>query len=137
MSALLLNVLAEASGVAEALLLALGPGDDLSVETVAFAPLAAQLHRDALPFFGILPDGTITTEPPAALLPGSVNPPHAGPPGPAGRRPRRRPGRGAGADPPLAGAQQARVTRQAAVAHPDRGGVDDEVGIGDGGDGAD
>lgn len=77
-SALLLNALAEAGGVAWALPLALGPGDDLAVETVEFAPLAEQLHRDALPFFGILPDGTITTAPPAALLSGSFNPLHAG-----------------------------------------------------------
>ena len=77
-SALLLNALAEAGGVAGALPLALGPGDDLAVETVEFAPLAEQLHRDALPFFGILPDGTITTAPPAALLSGSFNPLHAG-----------------------------------------------------------
>ncbi len=77
-SALLLNALAEAGGVAERLPLALGPGDELSVETVEFAPLAEQLHRDAIPFFGILPDGTPTTEPPAALLSGSFNPLHAG-----------------------------------------------------------
>ena len=77
-SALLLNALAEAGGVAWALPLALGPGDDLAVETVEVAPLAEQLHRDALPFFGILPDGTITTAPPAALLSGSFNPLHAG-----------------------------------------------------------
>ena len=77
-SALLLNVLAEASGVVEALPLGLGVGDSLSAETVEFAPLAEQLHRDAIPFFGILPDGSLTADPPAALLSGSFNPLHAG-----------------------------------------------------------
>jgi len=77
-SALMLNVLAEASGVGEQLPLPLGPGDELSAETVEFAPLVDQLQRDAIPFFGILPDGAITTDPPAALLSGAFNPLHAG-----------------------------------------------------------
>ena len=77
-SALMLNALAEASGVGERLALALGSGDTLSVDTVEFAPLAEQLHNDAIPFFGILPDGTLATEPPAALLSGAFNPLHAG-----------------------------------------------------------
>ena len=74
----MLNALAEASGVGERLALALGSGDTLSVDTVEFAPLAGQLHNDAIPFFGILPDGTLATEPPAALLSGAFNPLHAG-----------------------------------------------------------
>ena len=77
-SALILNALAEASGLTEQLPLALGPGDALSSETVEFAPPAEQLHHDAIPFFGILPDGAITTEPPAAILSGAFNPLHAG-----------------------------------------------------------
>jgi hypothetical protein len=77
-SALMLNALAEASGLDERLALPLGPGDDLAAETVEFAPLAAQLHRDAIPFFGILPDGAISTEPPPAILSGAFNPLHAG-----------------------------------------------------------
>ena len=72
-SALLLNVLAEASGVVEALPPGLGVGDSLSAETVECAPLAEQLHRDAIPFFGILPDGSLTADPPAALLSGSLD----------------------------------------------------------------
>ena len=58
--------------------LGLGVGDSLSAETVEFAPLAEQLHRDAIPFFSILPDGSLTADPPAALLSGSFNPLHAG-----------------------------------------------------------
>ena len=77
-SALILNALAEASGISEQLALPLGPGDNLTTATVEFTPLAEHLHRDAIPFFGILPDGTIASEPPAALLSGSFNPLHAG-----------------------------------------------------------
>jgi len=77
-SALLLEALAEASGVAARPALPLGPGDSLTDETVDFAPAAERLHGDDIPFFGILPDGTITTEPPAAILSGSFNPLHGG-----------------------------------------------------------
>ena len=77
-SALILNALAEASGISEQLSLPLGPGDNLTTATVEFTLLAEHLHRDAIPFFGILPDGTIASEPPAALLSGSFNPLHAG-----------------------------------------------------------
>ena len=77
-SDLILNALAEASGVSERLAMPLGPGDSLVAETMEYGPPAEQLHRDAIPFFGILPDGAITTEPPAALLSGAFNPLHAG-----------------------------------------------------------
>ena len=77
-SALILNALAKASGLSEQLALPLGPGDNLAATTVEFSPLAEQLRRDAIPFFGILPDGAIASEPPAALLSGSFNPLHAG-----------------------------------------------------------
>ncbi len=77
-SALLLEALAEASGVAARPALPLGPGDSLTDETVDFAAAAERLHGDDMPFFGILPDGAVTTAPPAALLSGSFNPLHAG-----------------------------------------------------------
>jgi hypothetical protein len=77
-SALILNALAEASGVSEQLALPLGPGDEVTTATVEFAPAAEQLYRNAIPFFGILPDGTLATEPPTALLSGSFDPLHAG-----------------------------------------------------------
>ncbi len=77
-SALLLDALAEASGVPARPALPLGPGDSLTDETVDFASAAERLHRDEVPFFGILPDGQVTTAPPAALLSGSFNPLHTG-----------------------------------------------------------
>jgi hypothetical protein len=77
-SALILNALAEASGVSEQLALPLGPGDEATTATVEFAPAAERLYRDAVPFFGILPDGTLATEPSTALLSGSFDPLHAG-----------------------------------------------------------
>ncbi len=77
-SALLLDALAEASGVVARPALPLGPGDSLTAETVDFAPAAERLHGDDVPFFGILPDGALTTAPPMALLSGSFNPLHAG-----------------------------------------------------------
>lgn len=77
-SALLLNALAEASGVAGRLPLSLRSGDRLASETVSFAPVAEQLYQDQLPFFGITPEGQTTTEPPGALLSGAFNPLHAG-----------------------------------------------------------
>lgn len=77
-SALLLNALAAASGLSEQLALPLGAGDRLAAETADFRPAAEQLHRGELPFFGILPEGRVTTDPPAALLSGSFNPLHTG-----------------------------------------------------------
>jgi len=77
-SALLLNALATASGLSEQLALPLGAGDRLSAETADFLSAAEQLHRGERPFFGILPEGRVTTAPPAALLSGSFNPLHAG-----------------------------------------------------------
>ncbi len=76
-SALLLNALAEASGVAPRPL-PLGPGDSLSAATVEYGPVAERLHANEIPFFGILPDGAVTTAPPAAILSGAFNPLHAG-----------------------------------------------------------
>ena len=77
-SGLLLNTLALASGLSEQLSLPLGRGDSITSDVVDFQPAAEQLHRGAIPFFGILPDGDLTTDPPAALLSGSYNPLHAG-----------------------------------------------------------
>lgn len=77
-SALLLDALAEACGIAERPPLALGPGDRLSAERDDFAPAAAALSRGERPFFGISAMGRLTSEAPAALLSGSFNPLHAG-----------------------------------------------------------
>jgi len=77
-SGLLLNALAAASGLSEQLALPLGAGDRLSGDADDFRPAAEQLHRGDRLFFGILPEGRLTTDPPAALLSGSFNPLHPG-----------------------------------------------------------
>lgn len=79
-SDLLLNALAEACGLAEALALPLGPGDEWAATTYDIAPTADQLYRGAIPYFGIHADGYVraTDARPAVVLSGSFNPLHAG-----------------------------------------------------------
>jgi hypothetical protein len=82
-SRLILEALAHACGVGAAdaaLRLPLGPGDDLSSESVDFAAVAEQLRRGEIDWFGIEPDGEVRAggDPPRAVLSGSFNPLHAG-----------------------------------------------------------
>jgi hypothetical protein len=77
-SHLLLNALAAACGRAEALDLALGPGDALQTQQVDFAPLAEQLQRGEIDHFGLTADGLIASTRPPIILSGSFNPLHEG-----------------------------------------------------------
>lgn len=78
-SGLILNALAEASGLAERLALPLGAGDRQSAETYDFAAPAGQLARGEITRFGIEPDGRVQLDAgPGAVLSGSFNPLHTG-----------------------------------------------------------
>ena len=77
-SRLLLDALGAACDVAERPPLPLGPGDELTTAAWDYAAPAEQLRRGEIAWFGIEPDGTLLTGPPAAVLSGSFNPLHAG-----------------------------------------------------------
>jgi len=77
-SRLILDALGEACGIADRSLLPLGPGDSLSVERIDYAVAAERLRHHEVSWFGIEPDGGLTTETPVAVLSGSFNPLHAG-----------------------------------------------------------
>ena len=77
-SRLILDALGAACGVAERLLLPLGPGDELIANEWDYIAPAEQLRRGGIAWFGIQPDGSLLTKQPAAVLSGSFNPLHAG-----------------------------------------------------------
>jgi len=77
-SRLLLDTLGQACGVAGRPPLPLGPGDEVTASEWDYNAPAEQLRRGEIAWFGIQPDGTLLTAPPAAVLSGSFNPLHAG-----------------------------------------------------------
>lgn len=79
-SRVLINALAAAGQVGQQLPLDLLTEDELTVETVAFAPLAEQLQRGEINYWGLHADGSIRGQdvPPRVILSGSFNPLHEG-----------------------------------------------------------
>lgn len=77
-SRLILDALGESCAIADRPSLPLGSGDSLSVERIDYAAVAERLRRREIAWFGIEPDGGLTTETPAAVLSGSFNPLHGG-----------------------------------------------------------
>lgn len=80
LSAALLNLLAEAVGVADRLPLPLLPGEALQVESASERDDLSRFLRGELPTVGVMPDGRASARAPrpAVLLPGAFNPIHAG-----------------------------------------------------------
>ena len=79
-SRVLLNALAQASGIEERVTVPYVTGDDLAIEVTDFSELIADLMHGEIAYFGIEDDGDILfpENVPAALLSGSFNPLHQG-----------------------------------------------------------
>lgn len=79
-SALMLQALTHACGLAGTPDLALGSADNLQTDVQDFAAAAAQLLRGEIPFLGIYAHGLLRTEAvgPQVLLPGAFDPLHTG-----------------------------------------------------------